>query len=101
MEPSDREVSPSGAKPSLPLLTKALVRRAKRACPAGESRGETEPPSVVGTPILFSPDNVRNVLGRLPSVAALLPDPAVEGEPSDAFPGVLRKGGGLGELTTR
>jgi hypothetical protein len=45
----------------------------------------------VGTPILFSPDNVRNVLVQLPSVAALLPDPAVEGEPSDAFPGVLRK----------
>jgi hypothetical protein len=45
----------------------------------------------VGTPILFSPDNVRKVLGRLPSVAALMPDPAVEGEPSDAFPGVLRK----------
>jgi hypothetical protein len=45
----------------------------------------------VRTPILFSPNNVRNVLGRLPSVAALLPDPAVEGVPSDAFPGVLRK----------
>jgi hypothetical protein len=45
----------------------------------------------VGTPILFSPENVRNVLVGLPSVAAFLPDPAVEGEPSDAFPGVLRK----------
>jgi hypothetical protein len=46
---------------------------------------------VMGTPILFSPENVRNVLVKLPSVAALLPDPALEGEPSDAFPGVLRK----------
>jgi hypothetical protein len=45
----------------------------------------------MGTPILFSPENVRNVLVRLPSVAALVPDPALEGEPSDAFPGVLRK----------
>ena len=45
----------------------------------------------MGTPILFSPENVRNVLVKLPSVAALLPDPAFEGEPSDAFPGVLRK----------
>src|SRR6266540_1861939 len=45
----------------------------------------------MGTPILFSPENVRNVLVKLPSVAALLPDPALEGEPSDAFPGVLRK----------
>jgi hypothetical protein len=78
--------------PSLPLLTKPLVRRAKtRVSCGGKAGGKTEPPSVVGTPILFWPDNVRNVLGRLPSVAALLPDPAVEGEPSDAFPGVLRK----------
>lgn len=46
---------------------------------------------VLGTPILFSPEKVRNVLVKLPSVAALLPDPALEGEPSDAFPGVLRK----------
>jgi hypothetical protein len=45
----------------------------------------------MGTPILFSPENVRNVLVKLPSVAALLPDPALEGEPSDAFPGVLRR----------
>lgn len=40
-------------------------------------------------PILFSPENVLNVLVKLPSVAASLPDPALEGEPSDAFPGVL------------
>ena len=45
----------------------------------------------MGTPILFSPENVRNVLDQLPSVAALLPDPAVEGEPSHAFPEALRK----------
>lgn len=45
----------------------------------------------MGTPILFSPANVRDVLVRLPSVAGLLPDPAVEGEPSNAFPGALRK----------
>jgi len=31
------------------------------------------------------------VLADLPSVAALLPDPAVEGVPSEACPGVLRK----------
>ena len=45
----------------------------------------------MGTPILFSPESVRNVLAKLPSVAALVPDPVLEGEPSDAFPGVLRK----------
>jgi hypothetical protein len=45
----------------------------------------------VSTPILFSPDNVRGVLANLPSVAALLPDPAEEGVDSEAFPGVLRK----------
>ena len=42
--------------------------------------------------ILFSPTHVREVLGgRLPSIAALLPDPGDEGVDSDAFPGVLRK----------
>jgi hypothetical protein len=44
----------------------------------------------VSTPILFSPAKVKSTLASLPSVAALLPDPAVEGEPSEAFPGVLR-----------
>jgi hypothetical protein len=51
---------------------------------------EYRPPDV-STAILFSPDNVRGVLAGLPSVAALLPDPMVEGESSDAFPDVLRK----------
>jgi hypothetical protein len=32
----------------------------------------------MGTPILFSSENVRSVLVNLPSVAALLPDPALE-----------------------
>ena len=34
---------------------------------------------------------MRSVLANLPSVAALIPDPAQEGEDSEAFPGVLRK----------
>ena len=37
------------------------------------------------TPILFSPTDVRRVLRRAPSVAALVPDPADEGLPSEAF----------------
>jgi hypothetical protein len=45
----------------------------------------------VSTPILFSTATVTNTLASLPSVAGLLPDPAVEGEPSRAFPGVFRK----------
>jgi hypothetical protein len=45
----------------------------------------------VSTAILFSPANVERVLSGLPSVAPLLPDPSVEGVPSEAFPGVLRK----------
>ena len=45
----------------------------------------------VRTPILDSPANVRSVLATLPSVAPLIPDPADEGDESDAFPGVLRK----------
>jgi hypothetical protein len=45
----------------------------------------------VTTAILFSPANAEKVLAALPTVAALLPDPAVEGLPSAAFPGVLRK----------
>jgi hypothetical protein len=45
----------------------------------------------MSTPILFSPANVEHVLADLPSVAAFLPDPSVEGVPSEAFPGFLRK----------
>jgi hypothetical protein len=45
----------------------------------------------VSTAILFSPTDVERVLAAMPSVAALLPDPAVEGMPSEAFPGILRK----------
>jgi len=45
----------------------------------------------VSTAILFSPTGVARVLAGLPSVAALLPNPALEGEQSEAFPGVLRK----------
>ncbi len=41
--------------------------------------------------ILFAPANVRDVLSRLPAIAALVPEPADEGFESDAFPGVLRK----------
>lgn len=37
------------------------------------------------TPILFSPAAVRRVLAGAPSVAALVPDPADEGVPSEAF----------------
>ena len=44
-----------------------------------------------GTQILFSPADVKKVLATLPSVAALIPDPADEGDDSEAFPGVLRK----------
>jgi hypothetical protein len=43
------------------------------------------------TQILFKPSEVRDVLADLPSVAALISDPAVEGVDSEAFPGVLRK----------
>ena len=39
---------------------------------------------------LFDPANVRGVLARVPSVAALIPDPADEGAASDAYP-ALRK----------
>src|SRR6266511_1967544 len=45
----------------------------------------------VRTKILFSPVSVEKTLASLPSVAALIPRPAVEGESSEAFPGVLRK----------
>jgi len=45
----------------------------------------------VSTAILFSPADVTRVLAGLPSVAALLPDPTLEGVESEAFPGVLRK----------
>jgi hypothetical protein len=45
----------------------------------------------VSTGILFSPSTVQSVLADMPAVAALLPDPAVEGKPSEAFPDVLRK----------
>jgi len=41
--------------------------------------------------ILFSPSTVQIVLADMPAVAGLLPDPAAEGQPSAAFPGVLRK----------
>jgi hypothetical protein len=41
--------------------------------------------------ILFSPREVRHVVGSLPSIAALVPDPDDEGVDSEAFPGVLRK----------
>lgn len=43
------------------------------------------------TRILFDPANVKKVLATLPSVAASIPDPADEGEDSEAFPGALRK----------
>ena len=42
------------------------------------------------TAILFAPADVELVLADMPTVAALLPDPAIEGKPSDAFP-ALRK----------
>jgi hypothetical protein len=45
----------------------------------------------VSTAILFSPANVERVLADLPSVAAFLPDPTVEGMPSEAFPAAFRK----------
>jgi hypothetical protein len=45
----------------------------------------------VSTAILFSPEKVRRVLASLPSLAALILDPAIEGVESEAFPGVLRK----------
>jgi hypothetical protein len=45
----------------------------------------------MSTAILFSPGNVQAVLADMPSVAGLLPDPAIEGVSSEAFPGVLRK----------
>ena len=43
------------------------------------------------TPILFSPAKVKEVLEGMPAVAALLPDPELEGQPSVAFPRFLRK----------
>jgi hypothetical protein len=43
-----------------------------------------------GTPILFSPPTVASVLVNLPTIATLIPSPAVEGAESEAFPGVLR-----------
>jgi hypothetical protein len=42
------------------------------------------------TAFLFAPSAIELVLGELPSLAANLHDPAVEGTPSDAFP-TLRK----------
>jgi len=41
--------------------------------------------------LLFAPANVEEALAGLPSVAALLPEPAREGVPSEAFPVALRK----------
>jgi hypothetical protein len=51
----------------------------------GRLRRHSAAPSLVSAGILFSPDTVKDVLRDLPSVAALLPDPTVEGEPSEAF----------------
>lgn len=45
----------------------------------------------MSTAILFSPTDVERVLADMPSVAVLLPDPTVEGVPSEAFPSALRK----------
>ncbi len=45
----------------------------------------------MSTAILFSPGDVQRVLIELPSVAALVPDPHDEGDPSSAFPTALRK----------
>jgi hypothetical protein len=45
----------------------------------------------VRTPLLFSPEKVRETLERLLSLAVLLPDPGEEGVESEAWPGVLRK----------
>ena len=42
-------------------------------------------PPVSTTAILFSPDDVRRVLAAAPSVAALVPDPADEALPTEAF----------------
>jgi hypothetical protein len=46
----------------------------------------------VRTKILFSAVSLEKTLASLPSVAALIPNPAEEGESSEAFPGILRKG---------
>jgi len=40
----------------------------------------------VSTAILFSTADVSRLLAGIPSVAALLPDPEIEGHPSAAFP---------------
>jgi hypothetical protein len=45
----------------------------------------------MSTAILFSPGEVQHVLHGMPAVAALVPDPHGEGEPSSAFPNALRK----------
>jgi hypothetical protein len=45
----------------------------------------------VRSQILFDPADVMSALADLPSVAALIPDPAEEGVESEAFPSVLRK----------
>jgi hypothetical protein len=71
--------------PDRPFL---VAGRARRKVPYLRRRQND---LVVRTQILFSPENVKSVLATLPSVAALIADPADEGKPSDAFPGVLRK----------
>jgi hypothetical protein len=58
---------------------------------AGVAGGDDAVPRGMKTQILFEPTEVRNVLTSMPSVAPLIPDPAAEGEDSEAFPGVLRK----------
>jgi hypothetical protein len=73
--------------------------RYKFASGAPRSLGSSEPSAPkqargtgdVAPAILFKPTAVQDVLAGLPSLAALLPDPTLEGDPSEAFPGVLRK----------
>jgi hypothetical protein len=76
--------------------TACTERRHPTTCaPVGQLLPRPCPPRLaakVATTFLFLPDEVERVLADAPTVAALLPEPSLEGRPSDAFP-ALRKTG--------
>jgi len=67
------------------------VGSARRSARHPALSSQRERPRGAARLILFSPDNVRSVLANVPSVAKLIPDPAHEGVPSNAFPLTCRK----------